>query len=454
MDTQAEIRATVKLALPIAIAQVALMTMGLVDAALVGAVSAQGLAAVAIGNSLFFATICPAMGVTFAVEPLASQAVGAGDEMRAWQSFRAGLVACLILSVPTMLAAIAMSFAIGPAGVDAAVVPTARAFMFARLPGVPFWLLYMAAKAYLEARGITRPLLVGAWGTNVINLVVCGLLVFGDGALEKVGLPAIGLAPHGAVGAGFATSFANACIAGYALLAAYRARPAGATLLAPIGDDDRETVQKLLRVGVPIGFQMLTEVGVFALVSVLAGRLGAFPLAAHQIALGLASYTYMGVLGIAGATAVRVGRAIGAREDGGPRTAGLVGIGLVLVYMALCALLFLALPGPLARIFSKDEQVLAIAISLIRVAAFFQLADGLQGVAGGALRGAADTKFASWANVACHWFIGLPLAILFGFVLGHGAVGFWWGLLIGLFVVAAVLVLRFLRVTRGRIEAL
>jgi MATE family multidrug resistance protein len=206
-------------------------------------------------------------------------------------------------------------------------------------------------------------------------------------------------------------------------------------------------------VGIPIGLQLLTEVGVFALVSLLAGRLGARVAAAHQIALGLAGMTFMGVLGISAATAVRVGRAIGAEDERGPRRAGLVGLGLVLIYMSVCALCFVLFARPLTRIFTPDPAVLEIAVSLLHIAAFFQLADGVQGVASGALRGAADTRFASWANVACHWGVGLPLALLLGFQLGKGAVGLWWGLSAGLAVVALVLTLRFLRISSRKIAA-
>jgi MATE family multidrug resistance protein len=161
----------------------------------------------------------------------------------------------------------------------------------------------------------------------------------------------------------------------------------------------------------------------------------------------------MGVLGISSATAVRVGRAIGARDDGGPRRAGNVGLGLVVLYMSCCATVFVVFARPLAGIFTPDPAVQDIAVILIRIAAAFQLFDGLQGVAGGALRGAADTRFASWANVACHWFIGLPTAILFGLALGYGVRGMWWGLCTGLVVVSAVLTLRFRRISAGRIEA-
>jgi MATE family multidrug resistance protein len=448
-----EIRETLRLAVPIAFAQVALMTMGLCDAALVGRVSDADLSAVSIGNGLLFSMLCTPMGVTMAVEPLASQAVGAGDVERAWVSLRAGMVACLLLSVPTMIAVALAPLALGPLGVVPEVVPAARSYVYARVPGVPLWLVFMAAKAYLEARGITRPLLVGGWAANVLNLAAVGLLVFGDRALGWIGMPAMGLPALGSWGAGLGSSLANLALAAFALYAAWRARPEGTHLFSGDRQELVATTRKLLRVGVPLGLQLFTEAGVFTLVTVLAGRLGAHTSAAHQIGIGMASYTYMGVLGISSATAVRVGQAIGARADRGPRRAFLVGEGLVLLYMGTCGILFLLFGHPIACLFTPDPTVVEVAVKLLRIAAAFQIFDGVQGVAGGALRGAADTRFASWANIACHWCIGLPLALLFGFALGEGAVGLWWGLLGGLVVAAGALSTRFWRISGRRIEA-
>lgn len=453
MRTREEIRETLRLAVPIAFAQVALMTMGLVDTALVGRVSKLDMAAVAIGNQLAFSALCAPMGVTMAVEPLASQAVGAGDPRRAWNALRAGIVACLLLCIPTMIAAALSPYALGLLGVSPDVIPAAKSFVYARIPGMPMWLLFMAAKAYLEALGITRPLFLGGWSTNVLNFVVVALLVFGDGALAAVHLPGIGLPALGSLGAGLGTSFSSTALAGIALWAAYKARPEGTSLLGGDREELVATTRKLMRVGVPMGLQILTEAGAFLLVGLLVGRLGEDTTSAHSIAMGLAAYTYMGVLGISSATAVRVGRAIGARDEGGPRRAGNVGLGLVVLYMSCCATIFVFFARPLARIFTPDVAVQDLAVPLIRIAAAFQIVDGLQGVAGGALRGAADTRFASWANVACHWFIGLPTALIFGFALGYGAKGLWWGLCTGLVVVAAVLTLRFRRISAGRIEA-
>jgi MATE family multidrug resistance protein len=352
-----------------------------------------------------------------------------------------------------MLVGAASVLVLRPLHVDDAVIPAAERFVLARLPGMPLWLFFMAGKAFLEARGLTRPMFLGGWAANALNVVVVGLLVFGDGALRAIHLPAIGLPALGSLGAGLGTTVANAVLAAIALGAAYQARPEGATLFGGDRGELVATTRKLLRVGLPMGLQILTEAGVFSLVSLLAGRLGARTAAAHQIALGLASYTFMGVLGISSATAVRVGRAIGARDEGGPRRAGLVGLGLVAVYMATCAGVFVTFARPLARIFTPDPAILDIAEPLIRIAAAFQLADGIQGVSGGALRGAADTRFASWANVVCHWGVGLPLALLLGFELHQGARGLWWGLSAGLIVVAMVLSARFWRISGGRIEA-
>jgi MATE family multidrug resistance protein len=242
-------------------------------------------------------------------------------------------------------------------------------------------------------------------------------------------------------------------LAGITIYAAWRVRPEGAGFFHGDRAELVAMVRKLVRVGVPMGLQLLTEAGVFSLVGLLVGRLGPKSSSAHAIALGLASYTFMGALGISSATAVRVGRAIGAQDEGGPRRAGLVGLGLVAVYMGACATGFFVFARPLAGIFTHDAAVLDIAAPLIRIAAAFQMADGIQGVAGGALRGAADTRFASWANVACHWGVGLPLALLLGFTLGHGVEGLWWGLFSGLMVVAVVLTTRFWRLSAGRIEA-
>ncbi len=220
----------------------------------------------------------------------------------------------------------------------------------------------------------------------------------------------------------------------------------------PLGPDGRKRslpLAKVLRLGTPIGLQVLAEVSVFSLVGVIAGRLGRVPVSAHQIAIGLASFTFMGALGISGATAVRVGHLIGAGRS--PRLAGLVGLALGALFMAGSAVVFLVARRPLVRFFTDEPEVIELGATLLVIAALFQLFDGVQAVAAGALRGAGDVRFAFAANVGAHWLVGFPLAIWLAFGSGLGAIGLWIGLLAGLVVVSALLLWRFVVITRGTI---
>jgi MATE family multidrug resistance protein len=279
---------------------------------------------------------------------------------------------------------------------------------------------------------------------NVVNFVVCALLVLGDRALTPLHLPPLGLPRLGALGAGISTSVATAFMAAIVLVASRRHRAPHAR--APVA------TRTALRVGVPVGLQLLAEVGVFSLVAALAGRMGPAVLSAHQIALGLASLTFMGAIGVSGATSVRVGHAIGAGRS--PRRAGLLGIALGMSVMLVGAITFATMPYALMRAFTSHADVIAIGAPLIGIAALFQLFDGVQAVAAGALRGAGDVRFPFVANVAAHWFIGLPIALVLGFRLHGGAIGLWWGLTAGLVSVSIALAARFLWLSRGTIARL
>jgi MATE family multidrug resistance protein len=186
--------------------------------------------------------------------------------------------------------------------------------------------------------------------------------------------------------------------------------------------------------------------GIFSLVALLAGALGPEVASAHQVAIGLASFTFMGALGVSGATAVRVGHAIGAGIS--PRRAGILGIALGAVVMTVGAVAFTAIPHALVSAFTRDERVIAVGVDLLRIAALFQLFDGVQAVAAGALRGAGDVRFPFVANVLGHWFVGFPVALLLGFALHLGARGLWWGLTSGLVVVSVALAMRFAAISR------
>ena len=434
-----------RLAAPIAVAQFLVTSLGLVDVAVLGHASPVDLAGASIGRSINFVGIALGIGASIALEPLASQAVGAKEPREAWCAFLASLVACTILWVPCAILAIASTWLLVPLGIEADLVAPARSFLVPQLPGMLLFTLFLAAKTYLQAHKRTLPSLVAATSANIVNFVVCNLLVRGDEALTAVGLEPRGLPQLGAFGAGLASSVASLVLAAVVFVPAWKMRPPD----APRGLRHLP-VAKVLRLGTPVGLQLLAEIGVFSVVSVVAGRLGRTAVSAHQIAIGLSSFTFMGALGISGATAVRVGHAIGERRP--PRMPGLIGIGFGALFMGVCALVFLTMPSFLVRLFTDDPETVSLGVSLLGIAAAFQLFDGVQGVAAGALRGAGDVRFAFVANVGAHWLVGFPLAIYLAFFLHRGTTGLWIGLLVGLFIVASLLLYRFVTIAKKPLE--
>lgn len=451
-----EIRALARLSLPISLAQLGYVFLGLVDTAIIGHVSVDDLAATAVGRSIMFGISAVGMGIGSALDPLASQAVGAGQPERAHQALRAGLRASALITLPTILIAFAVTLLLGPLGVDPAILPRVHAYLLGNAPGVFGYLAYLTGKSFLQAHGATRPALVAAFVANVVNAVVCSLLVRGDDALLAVGLPGVGLPRLGALGAGIASSIGSLLLAAIVLQAARAFRPVAppSPLEVPkataAADPAPITLVTVLRLGVPIGFQLLAEIGVFSLVALLAGRLGSTVLSAHQIAVGLASFTFMGALGVGGATAVRVGHAIGAGRS--PRQSGLVGLALGAAVMSVGATTFALIPRHLIALFTTSAEVIEVGAHLLRIASLFALFDGIQAVASGALRGAGDVRFPFLANVAAHWLVGLPIALTLGFGLDLGAPGLWWGLTAGLVTISLLLATRFVHLSSRAIE--
>jgi MATE family multidrug resistance protein len=438
-----ELRELLRLSWPIAVAQLGWVAMSLVDTAILGRVSVDELAGAAMGRAVGFAAVTMTMGLAEAIEPIASQALGAGDPGRAWQGLLATLRACVLLWIPSVVVALGATLAFGPLGIEADVEARSRAFVIGQAPQMLFIGVFLAHKSFLQAYGVTRPALIGSAVANVLNFVVCNLLVRGDEALALVGLRPMGLPRLGALGAGIALSFATLVMMLFVVVAARALRGDGEH--AP-----RVPTRLAWRLGVPIGLHMLVEYGVFSAMAILAGKLGAIIVSAHQIAISLASFTYMGALGVAGATAVRVGRAVG--EGRSPRGAGLLGIALGAAFMSLCAVGFALAPRFLIDVFTDEPGVIALGSKLLLFAAVFQLFDGVQVVAAGALRGAGDVRYPFLANTAAHWLINFPVGVALCFGAGWGVMGLWCGATLGLAAAAIALGARFAAITRGTIE--
>jgi multidrug resistance protein, MATE family len=441
----AECKANAKLAFPIVLAQLGLMTLGIVDTAIVGNHSTIEFAGTSLGRAIAMTASAFGAGVAFAVEPLAAQAHAAGEPKRAWQAHRLSLLANLAvwpLGIVLALCAVYTLPHIPGIQVTPETLVAARNFVLGNAPGQLAFGCFLASKSYLQTReSVTR--VVGACiVANILNVVVCGSLVRGSAALH---IPALG-----ALGAGLASSVANVALACMALgMAAHAYRSTEPQTRAAEGSKELR-LGEVFTLGLPMGMQLLAEMGAFSLASLLCAGFGEIHVSAYQVALMLGSFTFMGALGVSGATATRVGHAIG--EGRSPRLAGLVGIGLGATIMVTGAVVFASAPGFLARLLNPDPKVIELATTLIRIAAVFQLFDGTQAVAAGALRGTGDVKYPFLMMLLCHWGLGFPMAIYLGFARGMGAIGFWWGLTLGLISVALLLTLRFLRITRGTVN--
>jgi MATE family multidrug resistance protein len=420
-----ELRALAVLALPLSVAQLALMGMHLVDTAIVGRSSVADLAGVSLGRSISFAVFSVPMGVALALEPLASQAVGAKEHDRAWAAFVATMKASLALWPATFAVSYAATFLLPLVGIEADIAVRARAFLVGNGLSPVLFALFLATKTLLQAQSHTMPTLVAAAVGNIVNWGTCTLLVRE--------------AKLGAFGAGLSSTIGTAVLLAVVLFAVR-------SLRTEVPPDRHVSVRRVLSIGIPIGLQLLAEIGVFSVAAVFVAKFGPSVVAAHQIALGLASFTFMMTIGVSSATAVRVGHAIG--QERPARRSGLLGIALGGTLQAVGAIVFFAIPEKLVAIFTSDPDVLALGVLLVRIAAVFQLFDGVQGVAGGALRGAGDVRFAFLANVVSHWLVGFPIALVLGFALEWGARGIWYGLTAGLVVVAVVATIRFSRISK------
>ena len=429
-----EARELLKLGWPLALAQAGQALFGVVDTAIVGRVGAQAQGAVGLGNAFFIGFGCLGMGAMMALDPLISQAIGAGNRGKArtlfWQGVWLSLLTSAVLAVPIWVAPLVLpSF-----GVDAQLAHETWRYAVWRLPQLPLMLLFIVSRAWLQSVARSYVLFIASFIANLVNFALCWWFVLDLG--------------FGVVGAAVATVISAALQ--LALVVAFFGPEPQGTRREP----DRAAIWKTLRIGTPIGLQLFLEVGVFSAAGVIAGTMNEASIAAHQIAITWASFTFCLAVGVGAAAAVRVGWAIGARDTPAARRSGLAAITLGILIMSSSALFFFGFPLLPARVMTDRPDVLAAAVALFSVCAVFQVFDGIQAVAAGALRGAGDTRFAFWANLVGHYGVGLPISIFLGVKLQLGVVGLWWGLCAGLIAVAIALLGRFVVLTQRDVAAL
>jgi multidrug resistance protein, MATE family len=426
-----DLRAMVRLAAPVVIIQVGMMLMGVVDTIMVGHLSAVALAAVALGNLYFFGLGVFGMGTLMVLDPVVAQAVGARDDPAIARGIQRGTLVALMLGVPASLLLLLAEPFMRLASQPPDVVPHAAAYAVRLAPGVLPFFFFVVLRQSLQSMHLTGRIMVSIVVANLVNAAINWVLIFGH-----LGFPAMGV-----IGSAWATTLSRWLLALLVLALTWRTlRP----YLLPVRPEVWRwgPLGRMLRLGVPIGCQYTLEFGAFAFVALMMGWLGTRAMAGHQVAINLASLTFMVPLGVGDAGSILVGHAVG-RGDlpgtrGAARAALLCGIG----FMSCTAIAFLSLPGPLARLYTTDAPVIAVAMGLIPLAGVFQVFDGTQVVAGGILRGLGETKVAMLVNLLGYWFFGLPVSYLLGFVLGLGPNGLWYGLVLGLAATATILLLR------------
>jgi MATE family multidrug resistance protein len=433
-----EVRAQIRLALPLAAQQVGFQLMNAVDAALLGRYSDAALAGAGVGNNLLFAISAIGMGIVMGLDTVVPQALGAGRPQDARRLLDGGLRLAVLVGLAATLALLVSPVVLDLADVVPEVRDEARPYIYLRALGIVPFLVTIALRSYLAAHHVTRPLIVAMVAGNALNAALDVALIFG--------LPALHVPALGVIGAGLATTSVQMLTV---LVYATAVRRLDGEHRAPRERATSHDLATIARYGAPIGGHLLAEIGIFGVATVIAGNLGKVPAAAHSIALNIASTTFSCAVGIASATAVRVGHAIGAGDLALARRRGLIGFGLGVAVMATFAATFLATPAAIAGLYTNAATDIAAAVPLLQIAALFQISDGAQVIGAGALRGLGATRTTLWANVLGHYVIGLPLLVTLALIAHLGAPGLWWGLSVGLTATAVFLVVAFLRKTRS-----
>ena len=449
-----ELRPMLHIALPLVTAELGWMMMGLVDTVMVGRLpnAAVAMSSVALAQ-IFYNTLAFGLGGTLlGLDAVIAQAHGAGrlDESNRWLwngLLLAGVISLLLTTI-FLLAPLGMLHMHAPPEVIRGAIATLKALTLGVVP----LLLYFTLRRYLQAFNHVRIIAATLVTANLVNLLFDWLLIYGHHlSLHLAGTTfAFGWAPLGVMGSGLATSFARIYQALFLLAALWFVDRRGRYGLRHLSlRPERHLVQRLLALGLPAGATLLVEISIFAIVTFLIGTLGPLPLAGHEIALNVVSFTFMVPLGLSAAASVRVGQAIGRGAKEEARAAGWAAMLLGGGFMLCTSILYTAFPHAIARLFTPDAAVIAATVPIFAIAAVFQLFDGLQVTALGALRGAGDTRSGLITHLCSYWLLGLPLGTYLCFTRKLGARGLWIGLCAALIVAGIVLLWRWRTVSHN-----
>ena len=429
-----EIKKTLVLSLPIVVGQLGQMLMSVVDNIMVGKVGAQALAAASIANSLFLLIMVVGFGLTVAVTPLTAIAYGAGKDKECGVVLRQGLLINLFFGILLCAVTILFSECIQFMNQPDEIVAPASIYMkvlgFSMLP----LMLFQSYRQFAEGVSYLKPAMVITLLANIVNILANWIFIYGN----------LGVTPLGLTGAGIATISSRTFMA-VTLMIIIR-RSSKMKRFDPslnYRKIDFPMMRRLFAIGIPAGFQYFFEVSAFAASSIMIGWMGTVALAAHQIALNLASISWTVAMGISSAATIRVSTAVGRKDIHGTRKAGFSATLLCAGFMASAGLIFILFRFFLPTLYVSEKDVIDISASLLVIVAFFQVSDGTHTVGLGILRGMTDMKIPTLITLAAYWIIGLPSGYFMAFKLNMGIYGVWYGLLVSLTISGIFIMIRF-----------
>jgi multidrug resistance protein, MATE family len=433
IDLRRELRALLAIAIPVALSEIGWMTMTIVDLVMVGKLGPVAIAAVGLGNAIYYAPSIFGIGLLLGLDTLVSQSWGAGDFDDCHRSLAQGIYLAIAFTPLLMLSIVIAQTLITGHGVDPTVGSLTRAYDNMLNWGTFPLLIYGGFRRYLQGVGKVRPITFALISANLINLAGNWIFIYG-----KFGMPAMGVR-----GSALSTCASRVYMAAILVYAAWaHERDRGHRLFTHWPGPDWIRIRALLKLGLPAASQVLLEVAAFGAATIMAAHLNPISLATHEIILSCAAYTYMVPLGISAAAAVAVGHAIGAGNRARARRAGYMAIVMAVAFMTLTAVMFLVIPKPIIKIWSSDPHLLTLGAHILAIVAAFQIFDGTQIVTIGALRGLGETRFPMLMNFAGYWILGLPLGAWLCFGMGWGLSGLWTGLTLALIIIAILLFIR------------
>lgn len=434
------IKETLKLASPVVIGQLGHMMLGVVDSLMVGRLGAVPLAASSLVNGLILLILVLGIGMSVALTPLVAIAKGSNNHDECGIILRQGILVNLIFSFLLVIPIYFFSDIVYYLDQPVEVAAQAESYLkILNLSIIPF-MLFQTYKQFSEGLSFTKPPMYILLVSNIVNVFGNWVLIFGN-----LGFPRMELD-----GAGYSTLLTRVFIV--VAIFIYIRNSKSFKEFDPslkFRSINKVVIKKIINLGIPGGFQMFFEVGGFVFAAVMVGWIGTNELAAHQIAINLASITFMVGLGISIAATIRVGNYLGKRDLVGIKRAGYSALGIIAIIMGFFGLMFFLFRDFLPTLYINDVEVIEIAASLIVIASFFQVVDGLQVVAVGILRGLTDVNITMVIAFFAFWVVGLPVAYLLGFTYGFGVVGIWVSLVVGLTLAAILFILRFRKFLRN-----